>query len=272
MHRPETDKAFVGSIPQVYEEHLVPMIFEPYALDLGRRLAVSPPGRILEIAAGTGAVTRVLASTLPASTTIVATDLNQPMLDLAEARGTARSVHWQVADAMALPFESESFDAVVCQFGVMFLPDKPAAYAEARRVLVPGGRLLFNVWGAIEQNDFAVVVRDTMDSLFPDDPPRFLARTPYGYFDHEVIAEHLREAGFDSPASIETVTLTSVAGSAEVVAVGYCQGTPLRAEIESRDPGRLASVTTAVAEALEQRFGSGAVEGLIQAVVVDVRR
>src|SRR6266404_4632332 len=139
MTRNATDKFFAGSIPKLYESYLVPLIFEPYAADIAGRLASRSPGRVLEIAAGTGVVTRALVSTLPDRTAIVATDLNQTMLDQAAVTGTRRPVEWRQADAMQLPFTDGAFDAVVCQFGVMFFPDKPKAFAEARRVLKPGG-------------------------------------------------------------------------------------------------------------------------------------
>src|SRR6185437_3429182 len=150
---------------------------------LASRQSTRKLSRVLEIAAGTGVVTRHLASKLPADVSIVATDLNQPMLDTAADMGTSRPVEWRPADAMQLPFEGGEFDAVVCQFGVMFFPDKAKAFSEARRVLRPGGVLLFNVWDRIEENEFADAVTTALESLFPDDPPRFLARTPHGYHD-----------------------------------------------------------------------------------------
>src|SRR2546428_1814126 len=178
-----TDKTFTGSIPKLYESHLVPLIFNPYAADIARRLASRSPSRVLEIAAGTGVVTRALVSALPERIAIVATDLNQAMLDQAIVIGTSRQVEWRQADAMQLPFADGSFDAVVCQFGAMFFPDKPAAFAEARRVLQPGGVFLFNVWDRIEENEIADTVQTAVAALFPTDPPGFLPRTPYGYYD-----------------------------------------------------------------------------------------
>jgi SAM-dependent methyltransferase len=271
MDAPRSDAMFAGSIPELYDTHLVPLIFEPYALDLARRAAALAPGRVLETAAGTGVVTRALARTLPAQVDLVATDLNPPMLARAAAVGTARPVAWQPADAMQLPFAAGAFDLVVCQFGVMFFPDKAAAFAEARRVLRPGGALLFNVWDRIEANEFADVVTAALAALYPDDPPRFMARTPHGYFDRELIARDLAAAGFGAPPVIETVTARSRAPSAQAVAVAYCQGTPLRNEIETRSADGLADATRACAQALEARFGSGAVDGQIQALVVMAR-
>src|SRR5579859_4303441 len=144
MNSSGADKVFSGSIPKLYETYLVPLIFEPYAADLAKRLASRSLTRVLEIAAGTGVVTRRLALVLPESISIVATDLNQPMLDQAAALGTRRPVEWRQADAMQLPFQDRTFDAVVCQFGVMFFPDRAKAFAETRRVLKPGGIFLFN--------------------------------------------------------------------------------------------------------------------------------
>ena len=196
----DIDKAFTGSIAEVYEAYFVPLIFAPYARDLAPRVAAASPRRVLEIAAGTGVVTRVLRELLPASVEIVATDLNQAMLDVAAKTVHSGKVEWRQADAMALPFPDASFDAVVCQFGAMFFPDKAKAYAETRRVLRPGGRFHFNVWDRIADNEFTDVVTDALATLFPADPPRFMARTPHGYHDVEAIARDLRDGGFTEPA------------------------------------------------------------------------
>ena len=276
MKKNETDKTFAGSIPKFYEEYLVPLIFEPYAGDLASRLASRQStrklSRVLEIAAGTGVVTRHLASKLPADVSIVATDLNQPMLDTAADMGTSRPVEWRPADAMQLPFEGGEFDAVVCQFGVMFFPDKAKAFSEARRVLRPGGVLLFNVWDRIEENEFADAVTTALESLFPDDPPRFLARTPHGYHDVAAVARDLRGGGFASPPQVDTVAARSKAASPRIPALAYCQGTPLRSEIEARDKTRLDEATEVAAAAVARRFGSGAVDSKIQAHVVAIER
>lgn len=272
MNSSGTDTRFAGSIPELYESQLVPMIFATYAADLAKRVAARAPSRVLETAAGTGAVTRAMALVLPADTEIVATDLNQPMLDRAAATGTARPVTWQLADAASLPFDDASFDVVVCQFGAMFFPDKPRAFAEARRVLRQGGMLLFNVWDRIEENEFADTVTTALAGLFPSDPPRFMARTPHGYFDRHVIARDLADAGFSAPPSFETIAARSRAASAREVALAYCQGTPLRNEIEARAGASLAEATTAAGNALAQRFGSEALDGKIQAHVIAVAR
>jgi len=271
MSSPETDKGFTGSIPKLYETYLVPLIFEPYAADLAKRLASRSMARVLEIAAGTGVVTRRLALVLPESVSIVATDLNQPMLDHAAALGTKRPVEWRQADAMQLPFQDKTFDAVVCQFGVMFFPDKAKAFAEARRVLKAGGVFLCNVWDRIEENEFADTVTRSLEPMFPNDPPRFLARTPHGYHDGDTITRDVARGGFKAPAQISVVGARSKANSSRVPAVAYCQGTPLRNEIEARDAARLGEATDTAAAAIAKRFGTGAVDSKIQALLVSVQ-
>ncbi|ALL67793.1 ubiquinone/menaquinone biosynthesis methyltransferase [Paraburkholderia caribensis MBA4] len=267
------DTGFTGSIPEIYERYLVPMIFEPYARDLANRAASVQPSRVLEIAAGTGVVTRAMTDVLPAHVEIVATDLNQAMLDCAAALGTCRSVTWQQADAMHLPFDDASFDLIVCQFGAMFFPDKARAFAEARRVLRSGGLMLFDVWDRIEENAFAATVSAALGKLYAADPPGFLRRVPHGYWDTNVIARDLADGGFDAPSPrLETIAKRSRAASAEAAAVAFCQGTPMRAEIEARSGAMLDEATAACATALRERFGDSAIDGKIQAHVVTAQR
>lgn len=267
-----SDKLFAGSISEIYDRFLVPLIFEPYARDLASRLAKSKPGNVLETAAGTGVLTRAMASILPADARMVATDLNQPMLDRAAARqsGDGR-IEWRQADALALPLADQSFDAVACQFGAMFFPDKVQAYQEARRVLRPGGHFFFNVWGPIADNEFADTVTEALAMLFPHDPPRFMARTPHGYHDVERIRQDLDAAGFVA-ISIDAVEHRSQAPSPRDPAIAYCQGTPLRNEIEVRDASGLEAATQQATEALARRFGTAAVDGRIRALVIAASR
>ncbi len=262
------DKGFTGSIPEIYDRYLVPLIFDYYAADLANRLAGRKLGSVLEIAAGTGVVTRRLAEKLRPEVAITSTDLNQPMIDQARKAGTARPVEWRQADATNLPFPDRSFDAVVCQFGVMFFPDKPKAYSEARRVLKPGGLFLFNVWDRIEDNEFADTVTTALAGVFPNDPPRFMARTPHGYRDRERIDSDLQAGGFTT-TRYTTLAARSIAPSADIPALAYCQGTPLRNEIESRGSVSLGDATAIAASALAKKFGRGRVEGKIQALVVE---
>ncbi len=262
-----TDKSFIGSIPELYDRLMVPLIFEPYARDLAARAVALAPRSVREVAAGTGAVTRALAAGLPAGTKLVATDLNQPMLDQARKQmAHTPQVVFRQADAQALPFDDAQFDVVLCQFGTMFFPDRAKAYREAKRVLKPGGTYLFNVWDRIEDNEFADEVTRSLASLFPSDPPRFLARTPHGYHDPDAIRADLQAAAFEN-ISIVSLEAVSTAPSPDEVAMAYCQGTPLRMEIEARD-GSLEEATRNAAEAIARRFGLGAVRGRIQALVV----
>jgi SAM-dependent methyltransferase len=267
MEPREEDCGFGATIAQVYERHLVPLLFEPYAAIVADRLAELQPTRVLEVASGTGVLTRAMSSRLPTSVEIVATDLNRAMLDRAMTVGTRRPVQWHQADAQALPFGDATVDVVVCQFGAMFFPDKRRAFAEARRVLAPGGTFLFTVWDRIEENELAETVTASVAAQFPQDPPVFLHRTPHGYFDRSTIAADLRGAGFAEPASVVTVAARSRAAAPRIPAVAYCEGTPLRTEIEARRLN-LAEATRRAEESLARRFGTGAVDGKMQAHLV----
>lgn len=262
------DQRFAGTIPEIYDRLMVPLIFEFYANDLAHRIAALEPKHILETAAGTGVLTRALAARLPPAANIVATDFNPPMLARAAARQAGETrITWQEADALALPFEDETFDVVACQFGAMFFPDKRQGFAEARRVLKPGGTFLFNVWGRIEDNEFADVVTQALAAMFPADPPRFLARTPHGYHDPDRIRGDLYAAGL-TRISIEPLVGTSEAATPRDPAIAYCQGSPLRNEIEARNPTGLEEATAAAAAALARRFGAGPIAGRIKAYII----
>ncbi len=268
---PANDRAFAGAIPAFYDRFMVPLLFAPFADDLAARVAAARPKRVLEVAAGTGVLTRRLSQVLPEGTTIVATDLAPPMLEEAQRIGTARPVRWQAADAQALPFDDASFDVVACQFGAMFFPDKVGAFAQARRVLRTPGLFVFSVWDALAHNDFARAVEEALATLFPHDPPRFMSRTPHGYHDPGLVREHLAGAGF-TDVDVQTVTLTGQAPSAHDVALALCQGTPLRGEILARDAARLDEVTDACAQWVARRLGDAPATGRLQAHVVQAWR
>jgi ubiquinone/menaquinone biosynthesis C-methylase UbiE len=264
----ESDKVFTGSIAENYDRHMVPLIFESFAADIARRVSEQSPVTVLETAAGSGVVTRALAPRLGPVARYVVTDLNQPMLDYAAGRQPTDSrISWRQANAQALPFEDASFDVIFCQFGVMFFPDRHLGFREARRVLRPGGCFIFNVWDRIEENVFANDVTNALAEVFPHDPPRFLARTPHGYHDKAVIKRELNQAGFSSVV-IETKAEQSRASSPRDPAVAYCQGTPLRSEIEARDAEKLESATGYAAARIAERHGSGEVAAKIQAHII----
>ncbi|RFC68437.1 MULTISPECIES: class I SAM-dependent methyltransferase [Mesorhizobium] len=263
----EADKVFAGSVPENYDRYMVPLIFDFYANDIAQQAASFSPKAVLEIAAGTGVVTRALAPKLAADAAYVVTDLNPAMLDYAASRQPPDSrIQWKQADAMALPFDDAAFDLACCQFGAMFFPDRTSGYREVKRVLKPGGRFLFNVWDRIEENVFAQDVLDALGEIFPDDPPRFITRTPHGYFDTGLIRSQLEEAGF-SDVAIETKAEQSRAPLARIVATAFCQGTPIRNEIEARG-GNLEAITDRVAATIAERRGSGEISAKMQAHVI----
>ncbi len=223
---------FSGSVPGFYDQYLGPVLFEPYAADLVSRLPSRERLRVLEIACGTGIVTRRLREALADSARLVATDLNEPMVAYARGAVPAPGIDWQQADAQALVFEDGSFDLVVCQFGFMFLPDKVQGFREARRVLASGGLLLANIWHSLEANPVAAAIHATLAKLFPGDPPRFL-ETPYGYHETERIRADTAQAGWESPR-LETVRAQGLGPSAWELAAGFALGTPLAHELAER--------------------------------------
>jgi ubiquinone/menaquinone biosynthesis C-methylase UbiE len=248
-----TDTVFAGSIPAIYDRYMVPLIFAPYARLVAERAAALQPRRILETAAGTGVVTEALHRALPAAD-ITATDLNAPMLDQAERRISAANVHFKPADAQFLPFDANMFDLVVCQFGLMFVPDKVRANTEARRVLRQGGRYLLVIWDRIDHNYATMAAGRAVGGLFPVEAAQFYERLPFRYHDVGQIEQDLLAAGF-TDVEFETVELRSRAASAHDAAIALVQGTPMRSDIEQIDPGMLDRATDAAANALRQYEG-----------------
>lgn len=263
---PSSDTIFAGSIPAIYERLLVPMLFDPFAADVAERAARFAPRNILETAAGTGVVTAALHHALP-DAQIIATDLNPAMLEIASHRLRTEKVRYQAADAQNLPFDDQSFDLVVCQFGIMFYPDKVDANREAFRVLRAGGRYLLVIWDKVEKNPAAMLLNEAVAAEFPADPPAFFARVPHGYADLEIVTADLMAAGFDD-LEFETITHRARAGSARDAATGMCQGSPLRAEIEARDHQGLERITEVAAKALQTFEGPGGFDAPMSAHLV----
>ena len=262
--------AFSGSVPKTYHTFLGPMIFEDYAKDMARRLAVKPGERVLELACGTGIVTQEILRTLPAGASLVATDLNEAMIAVARPTlGADPRVALSVADACALPFGDGSFDAMACQSGLMFVPDKVKALQEARRVLKPGGRYVFNVWDALEHNPISKAVHETLGALYPADPPMFLAKMPFGWSGRAEIERVCRAGGF-ATVTLETVGFPCVAASAADAARAWIDGTPLSAALVERGVSDSAPVRAAVEKVLAERFGEAPCRSTMRAVVVTV--
>ena len=265
------DSAFTDSIPDIYDEYLVPLIFEQYADDLARRVRGFDPRDVLEIAAGSGVASRAVAEVLGSSANYVVTDLNPPMLKRAASMADNPSVIvWKTADATDLPFDRQSFDLVLCQFGVMFFPDRVRAYKEAHRVLRRGGAFIFSMWDRIEENDFAYEVTRALADMFPHDPPTFLARTPHGHHNTATYRAELAAAGFED-VTVEPLEVSSVALNPAIPAIAYCHGTPLRNEIEARNPRSLEEATARATEALRERFGDSNLESRIRGFVITAR-
>jgi SAM-dependent methyltransferase len=253
-------------MPEVYDRCLGPALFHPFAVEVARRAARLASREVLELAAGTGVATRELVAALPGAA-VTATDLNRAMV-VWGARAVPQA-HWAVADAQRPPFADGRFDLVACQFGVMFFPDRPAAFAQARRVLAPGGRLLFTTWDAVERHGFDRAVMAGVRHAFPLDPPLFLVNVPHGYHDVDRVVADVRAGGF-TDVEVDTVTLTGHARSATDIAVGFCTGSPLRAGIESR--ADLRTATALVEEVVTAELGTGPVTAEMTAYVVEARR
>jgi SAM-dependent methyltransferase len=252
-------------MPAAYDRLLAPAVFRPFAADLSERAARLRPSRVLELAAGTGVLTSELVEALPWAD-VVATDLNGAMVEFGS--GVAPGATWKQADALDLQFEDDEFDLLVCQFGVMFFPDKPAAFREAGRVLQPDGRLLFNTWATIDMHGFAEPLLAAIERVFPDDPPTFLVDVPHGYPDPEAVAADLAAGGLECVA-VDAITLEGQAGSAADIAAGFCTGTPLRMAIESR--GDLAESTAVISEELTNLLGPDPISAQMTAYVVEAR-
>jgi SAM-dependent methyltransferase len=252
-------------MPEAYDRWLAPAVFRPFAVDLARRAARLAPRHVLEIAAGTGVLTRELIAASPAAA-VTATDLNAAMVEHGSSQVPGAA--WQQADAAGLPFGDQQFDLVVCQFGVMFFPDRPAAFREMRRILTPGGRLLISTWGPLDTHEFAAALAAGVERAFPADPPTFLAAVPHGYADTDQVAADLAAGGFEC-VSASPVTREGLAASAADVAAGFCTGTPLRMAIESR--GDLTAALAVVGEEMTARLGDGPVTARMTAYVIAAR-
>lgn len=265
-----TEIAFAGSIPQIYDAYMVPLIFAPYADEAARRAAALAPARILETAAGTGVVTEALHRALP-DADIVATDLNPPMLEQAARRVSSANVTFQQADALALPFDDGTFDLVVCQFGVMFFPDKVKGNAEARRVLRDGGKYLLVIWDRVDRNLATYTAGRAVADLFPGEAARFYERVPFRYHDVAQIEHDLLAAGF-TDIELETLELRSRAVDARHAAIALVQGTPMRADIEAIAPDALGQATDAAERALRQFEGPDGFDAPMAAHIVTATR
>jgi SAM-dependent methyltransferase len=261
----ESVSRFTGDMPANYQQYFAPVLFDPYAEFVAERVAAAAPRRLLETACGTGIATRAIAARQPTPDRFVATDLNQAMVDYAKGVGTP-GVEYVTADMCALPFDDGAFDYVVCQYGLMFPPDRAAAASEARRVLAPGGTWLVLTWGRMERNPTAEIIHGELAAAFPDDPPQFWL-TPHSLDDPAVLERLAEAAGFTS-SSVETIALSGSSPSPAAAARGLVNGNPTAEQIRMRDPARVGEVEASVARALEARFGQGPIEVPLEALVM----
>ena len=266
----DSHASFIGAIPAQYDRYLGPLLFEPFAIDLASRVSVPPLGQVLELACGTGILTRRLRDRLPPSVELTATDLNEPMLRVARTKfRTSETVAWEQADAMQLPFPDGRFDAVACQFGLMFFPDKPVVLSEIRRVLRPGGQLVFNVWDSQEENDLARIARRAIDTFFPADPPTFY-QTPFSMSDPDALRSLVADAGFGEVA-LDVVAFTGVGRSAAEAAIGVVEGNPIIAAIRERGVAEPQAIEQAVARAIRDELGDHPFHARTRALVLSAR-
>ncbi|MFC8730831.1 class I SAM-dependent methyltransferase [Luteimicrobium sp. NPDC057192] len=276
MSESDAGRLFVGGLPAAYEQLLVPLFFEPYADDLVARANARRPSAVLELAAGTGVVTRRLAAALPAGCTLVATDLNAGMIDVARGLAPTRPdgappVDWRVADAQDLPFPDGSFDLVLCQFGVMFFPDRVASYAEAARVLRPGGAYLLSAWGPVGANAVAQAVDEAYRRVLPDADPNVITRVAHGYHDADRLRQDLEAGGFVVDA-VETLRFEGTAPSPQAAAITIPRGSPLRAQLEPYGTQVREDVEAAATALLAERFGDGPLRAPMTALVATASR
>ena len=267
----ERNAAFVGSIPANYDRYLGPLFFHDYADDLVARVETKPGLRVLETACGTGIVTERLAARLAGQGMLVTTDLNEPMMVHAEQRlGAGARLEWRQADATALPFDDRSFDAVVCQFGLMFYPDKALGVREAFRVLRAGGRYVFNVWDSLLQNPAPRIAHETVASFFPTDAPQFYS-VPFSLAETGTVSGWLRDAGFGDVDPV-AVAKTGTSPSAAEAAIGLIEGNPIYAAIMERKPEALVDIKAAVARNVAAQLGDRPVRAPLRAFVFTARK
>ena len=262
--------SFSGAIPANYDEYLGPMFFEPYAIEVGKRIAALRPSSVLELACGTGRATKYLVDACAPGGKVTATDINPAMIDEARRKVPSDRVEWNTVDAMTLPYADSSFDALVCQFGIMFVPDRVQAYSEAHRVLKSGGTLLVSSWDGLEFNPIPQIAEKLLHEYFPNDTPQFYT-IPFAYNDKSVMRSELMQAGF-SDITIERVNLEGTNRSVEAAAIGLLEGNPVNGEILARDPNALSVLKQRLGHDIAARFGQGEIVIPQQAWFMTARR
>lgn len=262
---------FNDAIAQNYDAILGPFVFEPYAIDILERIDFTGVQNVLEIASGTGRVTKHLAANLPVGAQLIATDLNPGMLAVASQVITADTVEWKIADMMALPFEDETFDLVVCQFGVMFAPDKLGALKEIRRVLKKGGILLFNTWGPIEENPVWHITSTIVNELMGEKASRIFKDGPFNLDDVNVVLGLLELAGFEDTTAT-TVLKTGESSTAALAAKGFIEGLPIVKVIKDNTPELLLEILSRLESEFIGQLGGNPVKSKLNALVFQSKK
>ena len=256
--------AFQGSVPANYDQFLGPLFFEPYAIDLVKRWQTLKLNKVLELACGTGRLTHHLLQILDIEGRLYATDLNEDMLAVAKEKIKDARIHWHVVDAQEVPFENDSFELVICQFGVMFFPDKLNAFKEALRVLQPGGTFLFLTWDEVAHNTVSYETQQVLQQVFPEDPPEFFKKGPYSYFDKDAIIATLREAGFQN-IEITPAALAGTATNLEDVMNGILEGSPLALYLDEHGADK-AAIRALLQKSLSSYYKDGRYSFSMQAL------
>lgn len=256
---------FTGSIPKNYDEYLGPMFFEPYALEIASRVEPSTVTSALELGCGTGRVTRQLRKVLPDNSSFISSDISPDMLAIAKEKLKGLNIDWRIINAQELPFNDNSIDLIVCSFGYMFVPDKAKAFAEAYRILRPGGTLLFATWGKLEDNEASYVFRSTLKKYFGDSLPESYG-LPTSMHDPAPIKVSLQQVGF-SKVKCEVVDKESVCATSKRAAEGMTIGGSLYNEIMNRNPAWLSEIQSTVEKELSEKYGAAPMVASMRAVV-----
>lgn len=269
--QPQTNISFSGSIPKFYENNLGTIFFEPFSTEMALRVKDLKANSILEIACGTGRLTKYLPLVTPKKfSSITATDVNPAMLELARRTVAWKNIDWQVVDAMELPYGDSLFDVVVAQFGVMFYPDKQKAFKDSHRVLADNGSFIFSAWDSLRHNPIAQLTDNIITEFFPTDTPAFY-KIPFSYFNEDEIRSDLATAGFRA-VNIERLKLEGYAANANDAAVGLLQGTPLYNAIIERGEELLPAMTEKLAQEIRSLFGDTDLSIPIQANIVTAEK
>lgn len=260
------DSAQIEPIPQPHQRGIGPFLFEPFARHTAERIRARAPKTVLETACCTGIVTRRLREALSRDALLVASDPDERMLAVGRRTvGSALNVGWARADLCKLQFGDGDFDAMVCQFGLMFAADKLAAVREARRVLQPDGSFLVTTWSPLERNPIIALVHRTLWAMFPEHPVQH-ARVPFAYGDPDLLNNLLLAGGFHDVV-VDVVEKATSSPSAHELAVGLIEGYPMIQEIRLRGKATVSAAINAVTAAIRRQFGDAPVRARITALV-----